>query len=205
MNTVMTIVRTVLPFARPSGTSGTPPRETGTPGNLEEVPRTSLCDGRPTLKAADGTTADGTTADDGARADGATVDLAALIPRQAGPECEGMPRAGWIADECREKQLGERDPGDHDADRNEGGRRDGGSRNGGGGREGRSVAVAGRAEPDDEARDECDVDGGMSTAEYAIGTLAAAALAAVLYVIVTGDSVTSALTSLIEQALSVDF
>lgn len=48
-------------------------------------------------------------------------------------------------------------------------------------------------------------DEGMSTAEYAIGTLAAAALAAVLYMIVTGDSVTSALTSLIEQALSVDF
>ncbi|MBB3050160.1 hypothetical protein FHS23_001155 [Prauserella isguenensis] len=50
-----------------------------------------------------------------------------------------------------------------------------------------------------------DTDAGMSTAEYAIGTVAAAALAAVLYMIVTGDSVTSALTSIIEQALSVDF
>ncbi|KMS87870.1 DUF4244 domain-containing protein [Prauserella rugosa] len=45
---------------------------------------------------------------------------------------------------------------------------------------------------------------GMSTAEYAIGTLAAAALAAVLYMVVTGDSVTTMLTSIIEDALSVD-
>ncbi|EHR53183.1 hypothetical protein SacmaDRAFT_5014 [Saccharomonospora marina XMU15] len=48
-------------------------------------------------------------------------------------------------------------------------------------------------------------DKGMSTAEYAIGTIAAAALAAVLYGIVTGDSITSALTSLVERALSVEF
>ncbi|TNC21063.1 DUF4244 domain-containing protein [Amycolatopsis alkalitolerans] len=47
-------------------------------------------------------------------------------------------------------------------------------------------------------------DDGMSTAEYALGTVAACALAAVLYSIVTGDSVTSALTSLIENALSVN-
>jgi hypothetical protein len=46
-------------------------------------------------------------------------------------------------------------------------------------------------------------EGGMSTAEYAIGTIAAAAFAAILYTIVTGDSVASALTGLIEQALSV--
>jgi hypothetical protein len=44
---------------------------------------------------------------------------------------------------------------------------------------------------------------GMSTAEYAIGTIAAAAFAAILYTIVTGDSVVSALTGLVEQALSV--
>jgi Flp pilus assembly pilin Flp len=44
---------------------------------------------------------------------------------------------------------------------------------------------------------------GMSTAEYAIGTIAAAAFAAVLYTIVTGDSVVTALTGLVEQALSV--
>lgn len=47
-------------------------------------------------------------------------------------------------------------------------------------------------------------DDGMTTAEYAIGTIAAAALAAVLYTVVTGDSVTSALTSLVQRALSVD-
>jgi hypothetical protein len=47
-------------------------------------------------------------------------------------------------------------------------------------------------------------DEGMSTAEYAIGTIAAAAFAALLYTVVTGDSVLTALTSLVEQALSVD-
>ncbi|WP_075845696.1 DUF4244 domain-containing protein [Saccharomonospora sp. CUA-673] len=47
-------------------------------------------------------------------------------------------------------------------------------------------------------------DEGMSTAEYAIGTLAAAALAAVLYMVVTGDSVATMLASVIENALSVD-
>lgn len=45
-------------------------------------------------------------------------------------------------------------------------------------------------------------DSGMSTVEYAVGTIAAAAFAALLYTIVTGDSVMAALTSLIEQALS---
>ena len=45
-------------------------------------------------------------------------------------------------------------------------------------------------------------DAGMSTAEYAIGTIAAAAFAALLYAVVTGDSVLAGLTSLIEQALS---
>ncbi|MEC3979539.1 DUF4244 domain-containing protein [Amycolatopsis sp. H20-H5] len=48
-------------------------------------------------------------------------------------------------------------------------------------------------------------DAGMSTAEYAIGTLAAAALAAVLYTVVTGDSVLAALTALVQRALSVTF
>ena len=37
-------------------------------------------------------------------------------------------------------------------------------------------------------------DSGMSTVEYAIGTLAAAAFAAVLYAVVTGDSIVTALT-----------
>ncbi|MGQ0482357.1 MAG: DUF4244 domain-containing protein [Pseudonocardia sp.] len=48
-------------------------------------------------------------------------------------------------------------------------------------------------------------DDGMSTAEYAIGTIAAAAFAAVLYAVVTGDSVVGALTSIVQRALSVTF
>jgi hypothetical protein len=48
-------------------------------------------------------------------------------------------------------------------------------------------------------------DSGMSTVEYAIGTLAAAAFAAVLYAIVTGDSIVNALTGLVQRALSVAF
>lgn len=44
-------------------------------------------------------------------------------------------------------------------------------------------------------------DGGMTTAEYAIGTVAAAAFAGLLYTVVTSDSVTAALTSLIERAM----
>ncbi len=48
-------------------------------------------------------------------------------------------------------------------------------------------------------------DSGMSTVEYAIGTLAAAAFAAVLYAVVTGDSILSALTGLVQRALSVTF
>lgn len=46
---------------------------------------------------------------------------------------------------------------------------------------------------------------GMSTAEYAIGTIAAAAFAAVLYTVVTGDSIVGALDALVQRALSVDF
>ncbi len=46
---------------------------------------------------------------------------------------------------------------------------------------------------------------GMSTVEYAIGTIAAAAFAAVLYTVVSGDSVVAALTALVQRALSVTF
>jgi Protein of unknown function (DUF4244) len=46
---------------------------------------------------------------------------------------------------------------------------------------------------------------GMSTAEYAIGTIAAAAFAAVLYTVVTGDSIVGALTAIVQRALSVTF
>jgi Protein of unknown function (DUF4244) len=45
-------------------------------------------------------------------------------------------------------------------------------------------------------------DSGMSTVEYAIGTIAAAAFAAILYSVVTGDSIVSALTNIIARALN---
>ena len=48
-------------------------------------------------------------------------------------------------------------------------------------------------------------DEGMSTAEYAIGTIAAAAFAAVLYAVVRGDGVVNALTSIVQRALTVSF
>ena len=46
-------------------------------------------------------------------------------------------------------------------------------------------------------------ESGMSTVEYAIGTIAAAAFAGILYTVVTGDSVLNGLTSLVQRALSV--
>lgn len=45
-------------------------------------------------------------------------------------------------------------------------------------------------------------DSGMSTVEYAIGTIAAAAFGAILYTVVTGDSIVSALTKIIGRALN---
>jgi hypothetical protein len=45
-------------------------------------------------------------------------------------------------------------------------------------------------------------ESGMSTVEYAIGTIAAAAFAAILYTVVTGDSIVSALTNIIARALN---
>lgn len=48
-------------------------------------------------------------------------------------------------------------------------------------------------------------EAGMSTAEYAVGTLGAAALAAVLYQVVTGDSVTGKIEELIARALRAPF
>jgi hypothetical protein len=44
-------------------------------------------------------------------------------------------------------------------------------------------------------------DAGMSTAEYAVGTLAAVAFAGVLLKVVTGSNVLSALTAVIDKAL----
>ena len=45
-------------------------------------------------------------------------------------------------------------------------------------------------------------EAGMSTVEYAIGTIAAAAFGAILYSVVTGDSVVGALTNIINRALN---
>jgi hypothetical protein len=45
-------------------------------------------------------------------------------------------------------------------------------------------------------------EAGMSTVEYAIGTIAAAAFGAILYTVVTGDSIVSALTNVITRALN---
>ena len=45
-------------------------------------------------------------------------------------------------------------------------------------------------------------EAGMSTAEYAVGTIAACAFAAVLYKVVTGGSIVTALGHLIARALA---
>ncbi len=45
-------------------------------------------------------------------------------------------------------------------------------------------------------------ESGMSTVEYAIGTIAAAAFGAILYTVVTGDSIVTALTNIIGRALN---
>jgi hypothetical protein len=50
-----------------------------------------------------------------------------------------------------------------------------------------------------EVREE---EAGMSTAEYAVGTVAACAFAAVLYRVVTGGSVVAALGELVQSALA---
>ena len=47
-------------------------------------------------------------------------------------------------------------------------------------------------------------ESGMSTVEYAIGTVAAAAFGAILYTVVTGDSIVNALTNIIGRALNTD-
>lgn len=47
-------------------------------------------------------------------------------------------------------------------------------------------------------------EAGMSTVEYAIGTIAAAAFGAILYTVVTGDSIVGALTNIISRALNTD-
>ncbi|MCX5411714.1 DUF4244 domain-containing protein [Streptomyces sp. NBC_00059] len=49
------------------------------------------------------------------------------------------------------------------------------------------------------------LDRGMTTSEYAVGTIAACAFAAVLYKVVTSGAVLSALQSLIKNALDAKF
>ena len=46
-------------------------------------------------------------------------------------------------------------------------------------------------------------DAGMTTAEYAVGTIAAVAFAAVLYKVVRSDEVQQALSSILQSALHV--
>ncbi|MEU5017562.1 DUF4244 domain-containing protein [Streptomyces angustmyceticus] len=48
-------------------------------------------------------------------------------------------------------------------------------------------------------------DRGMTTAEYAVGTLAACALAAVLYKVVTSGPVKALLQAALERAINVQF
>jgi hypothetical protein len=48
-------------------------------------------------------------------------------------------------------------------------------------------------------------DDGMSTVEYAIGTIAAAAFAALLYAVISGDTILTALTDLVDRALTATF
>ena len=70
---------------------------------------------------------------------------------------------------------------------------------------GAAVRAAVRAAARGRARHLLRADAGMSTVEYAIGCIAAAAFAAVLYTVVSGESVVTALTQLVQRALSAGF
>lgn len=48
-------------------------------------------------------------------------------------------------------------------------------------------------------------DAGMTTAEYAVGTVAACGFAAVLYKVVTSEAVSGAIASVVQRALNVGF
>ncbi|MGH3326983.1 MAG: DUF4244 domain-containing protein [Streptomycetales bacterium] len=48
-------------------------------------------------------------------------------------------------------------------------------------------------------------DRGMSTAEYAVGTVAAVGFAGVLYKVVTSDAVMGALSDIVRRALALPF
>lgn len=55
----------------------------------------------------------------------------------------------------------------------------------------------------EQLKEQLEDESGTTTAEYAIGTLAACAFAAVLYKILTGGSVAAALGGLVHRALGV--
>jgi|tagenome__1003787_1003787.scaffolds.fasta_scaffold17238022_2 hypothetical protein len=67
------------------------------------------------------------------------------------------------------------------------------------------VPATPRDEPRPRRRPHLRGDDGMSTVEYAIGTVAAAAFAAVLYVVISGQPVVDALTQLVQRALTAGF
>ncbi|OHV22317.1 hypothetical protein BBK14_25565 [Parafrankia soli] len=48
-------------------------------------------------------------------------------------------------------------------------------------------------------------DAGMSTAEYAVGTLAAVAFAGVLYAVISSSATRSLISSVVQRALTVTF
>ncbi|MFB9906232.1 DUF4244 domain-containing protein [Allokutzneria oryzae] len=48
-------------------------------------------------------------------------------------------------------------------------------------------------------------DAGTASSEYAIATIAAAAFAAILYAVITGEPITAALEGLVRRALDVAF
>jgi hypothetical protein len=55
------------------------------------------------------------------------------------------------------------------------------------------------------ARERLAADDGMSTAEYAVGTVAACGFAALLYKILTSDTVLHLVTDIIDRALHLGF
>lgn len=65
------------------------------------------------------------------------------------------------------------------------------------------LAVPARSSRRRRWADRLRTDAGMSTAEYAVGTVAAVAFAAVLYKVVQSGAVQSALSAIVEGALNV--
>jgi Protein of unknown function (DUF4244) len=61
------------------------------------------------------------------------------------------------------------------------------------------------AQPIEAAEVDESNDAGMSTAEYAVGTIAACAFAAVLYKVVTSAAILSLLSGVVTRALNVPF